>query len=282
MVKLSFSSNAKEELSKLSNLANKVQVKYELIGYLISSNTSLIKKTTIRFATESEYNINRFAKLLNNLKIDYEIEIEGKTFIILINAKNVNIIKVNEGKILIIKEELKEEELKAKELEPEENEDEELEDGEEELEDEDSELEDITNSEELEEYEIDKDEPATNISDYKFDLKNKVDELLQENHTQTDELNEEINNKDSHEEKRVVTEVFYRSSSRAGCSFDGSGCGTGFGRRGRCGCKCSTGTGAVRRRRDSGSSGAEHGAGGGSCSTERRPGDRSTGRFHRK
>ena len=110
---MSFSSNAKEELSKLSNLANKIQVKYELIGYLISSNTSLIKKNTIRFATESEYNINRFAKLLNNLKIDYKIEIEGKTFIILINTKNIDIIKVNEGKILIIKEELKEEELKA-------------------------------------------------------------------------------------------------------------------------------------------------------------------------
>lgn len=110
---MSFSSNTKEELSKLSNLANKVQVKYEVMGYLISSNTSIIKKSIVRFATESEYNINRFAKLLNNLKIDYKIEVEGKSFIILIKVKDVDMVNVNKEHILIIKEQLKEEELKA-------------------------------------------------------------------------------------------------------------------------------------------------------------------------
>ena len=110
---MSFSSDTKEELSKLSNLANKIQVKYELIGYLISSNTSIINKNNIRFATESEYNINRFAKLLSNLNIDYKIDIEGKSFIILIKEKDIKIIQSIEGKLLIIKEELKEEELKA-------------------------------------------------------------------------------------------------------------------------------------------------------------------------
>ena len=36
---MSFSSELKENLSKISNLSNKEVVKYELIGYLISNNT---------------------------------------------------------------------------------------------------------------------------------------------------------------------------------------------------------------------------------------------------
>ena len=56
---MSFSSDLKEELSKINNLAKKEEVKYELVGYLISKNASIIKNN-IRYATESEYNINRF------------------------------------------------------------------------------------------------------------------------------------------------------------------------------------------------------------------------------
>ena len=41
---MSFSSDLKEELSKINNLADKEQVKFELIGYLLSSNTSLDHK----------------------------------------------------------------------------------------------------------------------------------------------------------------------------------------------------------------------------------------------
>lgn len=83
------------------------------------------------------------------------------------------------------------------------------------VEDEDSEIEDIANSEELEEYEIDKDEPSKNISDYKFDLKNKVDELLQENDIETSEPNDdEIHDEDLHEEKRVVKPVVYQKITR--------------------------------------------------------------------
>lgn len=78
---MSFSSSLKEELSKISNLNKKDEVKFELIGYLISKNTS-IQKNIIRYATESEYNINRFAKLLKNLNIDYKIEFDGKAFVI--------------------------------------------------------------------------------------------------------------------------------------------------------------------------------------------------------
>ena len=70
---MSFSSDIKEELSKLNNLVDKEQVKAEFIGYLISNNTSIVKNK-IKFATESEYNINRYSKLLNNMNIiDYDI-----------------------------------------------------------------------------------------------------------------------------------------------------------------------------------------------------------------
>ena len=78
---MSFSADVKEELSKISNLAKKEEVKYELIGYLITRNSSVSKKY-IRFATESEYNINRFSKLLKNLDINHDIEFDGKSFII--------------------------------------------------------------------------------------------------------------------------------------------------------------------------------------------------------
>ena len=54
---MSFSSELKEELSKKNNLANKEEVKWELIGYLISNNTTCYK-TKIKYTTENEYNIN--------------------------------------------------------------------------------------------------------------------------------------------------------------------------------------------------------------------------------
>lgn len=86
---MSFSSEVKEELSKIENLANKETVKQELIGYLLSSNI-VINKGKIKFSTESEYNINRFAKLLNNTQIiDYKIEIQDKTYMITIKEKEL-------------------------------------------------------------------------------------------------------------------------------------------------------------------------------------------------
>ena len=84
---MSFSKNVKEELSKISNLANKDVVKAELIGYLITNNIN-VKNNKIKYSTESEYNINRFAKLLNNVNITkYEIDIQGKVFSINVNEK---------------------------------------------------------------------------------------------------------------------------------------------------------------------------------------------------
>lgn len=85
---MSFSSDLKEELSKISNLNKKDEVKYELIGYLISKNATVIKNS-VRYATESEYNINRFSKLLKNLNIDNNIEFDGKSFIITFKVKNL-------------------------------------------------------------------------------------------------------------------------------------------------------------------------------------------------
>ena len=79
---MSFSSELKESLSKISNLSNKELVKYELIGYLISNNTVYKNGKTI-YKTENEYNINRFGKLLSNVNItNYKIDIKGNNYII--------------------------------------------------------------------------------------------------------------------------------------------------------------------------------------------------------
>ena len=75
---MSFSSNIKQELNKNSNLSNKEIVKNELLGYLISGNTNVVKKKEIKFSTESDYNINRLSKLLSNLDINHKIEISRK------------------------------------------------------------------------------------------------------------------------------------------------------------------------------------------------------------
>ena len=56
-------------------------------GYLISKNANVVNSNNIRFATESDYNINRFSKLLKNLNIDHNIEFDGKSFVITIKKK---------------------------------------------------------------------------------------------------------------------------------------------------------------------------------------------------
>ena len=99
---MSFSKNIKEELSKISNLANKDIVKAELIGYLITNNID-IKNNKIKYSTESQYNINRFAKLLNNVNISkYEIDIQGKIFSITLKEQlDFNEIDIIDSKIVI-------------------------------------------------------------------------------------------------------------------------------------------------------------------------------------
>ena len=84
---MSFSSEVKEELSKLNNLANKKIVKYEFLGYL-SAGAVCLEKNKLKFTTENEYNINRFAKLISNLQYrNYEIEMIGRNFCITLNQK---------------------------------------------------------------------------------------------------------------------------------------------------------------------------------------------------
>lgn len=75
---MSFSSEIKQELNKHSNLSNKEIVKNELVGYFISGNTSIVNNKEIKFSTESEYNINRYSKLLSNLDINHKIEMTRK------------------------------------------------------------------------------------------------------------------------------------------------------------------------------------------------------------
>ena len=90
---MSFSTELKEEISKTENLSNKEAVKYELLGYLISSNITQEKSKT-KFSTENEYNINRFSRLLSNIGInDYDISIQGKLFIITVNSEQIKLIE---------------------------------------------------------------------------------------------------------------------------------------------------------------------------------------------
>lgn len=99
---MSFSSEMKEDLSKIANLNNKELVKYELIGYLISNNISINKKY-ICYSTVNEYNINRFSKLLSNINnLNFQIELKGKTYKITLQKINeIEEIYYEENKIVL-------------------------------------------------------------------------------------------------------------------------------------------------------------------------------------
>ena len=118
---MSFSSEVKEELSKLTNLANNQMVKYEFLGYLFTSSVGL-EKSKLKFTTENEYNINRFSKLISNLQYqNYEIEMIGKNFCITLNQKlELPEVSYQENKIVInqeiVEKMIKEDEALAKAL----------------------------------------------------------------------------------------------------------------------------------------------------------------------
>lgn len=99
---MSFSADIKEELSKISNLANKDLVKWELVGYLMTNNV-YVKNGKIKYTTENKYNINRFAKLISNMGINnYNIDIQGKIFSIIVNEKiKMQEISTDNDKILV-------------------------------------------------------------------------------------------------------------------------------------------------------------------------------------
>ena len=114
---MSFSSEIKQELNKTSSLSDKEIVQNELIGYLISGNIEITEKNYLKFSTESDYNINRFSKLLDNLNINYNIEILGKNFIVTLKKKDIlDFVLINENKIYLQNnyiEKLENENLKA-------------------------------------------------------------------------------------------------------------------------------------------------------------------------
>ena len=78
--KMSFSSNIKEELSKVNNLKNKEVLEAEFLGYILTGNTSN-NSEFLEFVTENEFNIERFYRILFNLGIEYEPSSRGKVFI---------------------------------------------------------------------------------------------------------------------------------------------------------------------------------------------------------
>ena len=109
---MSFSSDIKQELN--SNLSNKEIVKNELIGYLISGNTNIVNSREIKFSTESDYNINRFSKLLSNLNINHKIDISGKSFIITVKIRDIDFVSMQNRQIYLpVEKDLKEENMKA-------------------------------------------------------------------------------------------------------------------------------------------------------------------------
>ena len=110
---MSFSSDIKQELNKNSSLSNKNIVKQELVGYLISGNVNILKGKEIKFSTESDYNINRFSKLLSNLNINHSIDIVGKNFIISLKTKDINFVNYKEDLIYMKEMPKNEEEKKA-------------------------------------------------------------------------------------------------------------------------------------------------------------------------
>ena len=77
---MSYSYDIKEELSSFNNWKNKELLKAEFLGYILTGNT-ISNGEYIEFITENDYNIERFYKILFNLKINYEPEIRGKCFV---------------------------------------------------------------------------------------------------------------------------------------------------------------------------------------------------------
>ena len=77
---MSFSSEIKEELSKVNNLKNKTILEAEFLGYILTGNTTN-NEDALEFITENEFNIERFYRILFNLEIEYEPEVRGKVFV---------------------------------------------------------------------------------------------------------------------------------------------------------------------------------------------------------
>ena len=85
---MSYSSDIKEELSKINNFKNVVLIESEFLGYVLTGNVSS-DESKVEFVTENEFNIERFYKILFNLQIDYEPNKIGKNFVASISRNDV-------------------------------------------------------------------------------------------------------------------------------------------------------------------------------------------------
>lgn len=94
---MSFSSDIKEELSKVNNLKNKTILEAEFLGYILTGNTTN-NEDVLEFITENEFNIERFYRILFNLEIEYDPEVKGKVFVATIK-KNEKVEKLMEIKL---------------------------------------------------------------------------------------------------------------------------------------------------------------------------------------
>ena len=94
---MSFSSDIKEELSRVNNLKNKTILEAEFLGYILTGNTTN-NKDVLEFITENEFNIERFYRILFNLEIEYDPEVKGKVFVATIK-KNEKVEKLMEIKL---------------------------------------------------------------------------------------------------------------------------------------------------------------------------------------
>lgn len=106
---MSFSSEVKQELSKINTFSKKELLEAELIGYTMSYNAITPEKnnaqnsnSSIEFITENEFNIERIYKILFKLNIDYEPETRRKVYIAKFNTKGLRNIEE-----LILEEEKK-------------------------------------------------------------------------------------------------------------------------------------------------------------------------------
>lgn len=92
---MSFSSNVKEELGKINIYNKKEIVEAEILGYMLSGNTT-VEDDYIYFITENEFNIERLYKLLFNLKIDYEPETRRKVYVAKVKKEELSKLKREE------------------------------------------------------------------------------------------------------------------------------------------------------------------------------------------
>ena len=105
---MSFSSEIKEELSRLNNYKNIDIISSEFLGYMLSANTDVnSNEEYVEYITENEFNIERIYKILFNLKLEYEPEIRGKVFVAKIKKTE------NLYKYLVLKQDLNDDMKKA-------------------------------------------------------------------------------------------------------------------------------------------------------------------------